>query len=106
MNGQKMKPFPQNAELAERYQTNRTTVRKAIEHLRQKAICIVNMAAGTFLFFLGLAAVPSASFMGSPMISSRVKERQSSRSLNLASFPSMNLFVMHYSFPVTPRFAN
>ncbi|MCS5949711.1 hypothetical protein LNO88_06960 [Klebsiella pneumoniae subsp. pneumoniae] len=57
------------------------------------------------MFFLSLAAVPSASFTGfTSMISSRVQGTPSSRSLNLASFPSMNLFVMHYSFPVTPAF--
>ena len=41
--------IPTERELAERYQTSRTTVRKAIEHLRQKGYLLSEHGRGTFV---------------------------------------------------------
>ncbi len=41
--------IPTERELAERYQTSRTTVRKAIEHLRQKGYLHSEHGRGTFV---------------------------------------------------------
>lgn len=95
--------IPTERELAERYQTSRTTVRKAIEHLRQKGICIAN-TDGEPLFFLNLAVAPSVNYMDLLTISLPETARRSSRSLNLALSLSMNLFVTLCNSPATAGF--